>query len=95
MKPALRLTGRVIDAATKKPVGVFHVTSGLAWENGHIAWDRTAKRTYHDGAFVWEGVRIGTPLAFLIQADGYKDLQTSAFSTSQVAASETFELRAK
>lgn len=92
IKPALRLTARVVDAATKKPVATVRVTPGLARENQSISWDNPEKRTFHGGAFEWTSDRVGTPLAFLIQSDGCKDLETQAFPTSQTSASETFEL---
>lgn len=95
LKPALRVKGRVVDAATGQPITVFQMTPGNYWAPGNLSWDRERCQTFRDGAFEWKTDRMSPKRIFRIEAEGYESLESEPFEPKQQEVGPTFRLTAK
>ncbi len=76
VKPALDVTGRVVDQETGKPVPEFRVTLGIQTERGEIQWIRRETFDGRNGAFTYGTDRPYPAFLFRIEALGYAPLET-------------------
>lgn len=95
MKPALRFTAMVIDAASGKPVSNVTLMPGRSWQPGNISWERSEKKTFTDGKLSWNTTRIDHTIIFRIEAEGYETLESEPFDTNQQSIDRVYKLTAK
>ena len=85
MKPALQVTGQVVDARTGQPIKTFTVTPGyrIGDTPADVYWNHTSVLTFNDGAYEWKTNRLGQQWVLLFEAPGYEKFETRAFPTEQ------------
>ncbi len=71
LPPRLVISGKVIDAESKKPVESFQVVWGIRAEDSHITWVRSRILTGHDGKYELRPSYDYPGNLVRIEADGY------------------------
>ncbi|WP_165248722.1 M56 family metallopeptidase [Paludisphaera soli] len=93
LRPTLRISGKVVDAATGRPIPRFTVVPG--YERGRppgTFWSRDDAWESRDGAFSRD---FGVPYAgwrIRIEASGYRTASSSVVAAGEVAAERDFAL---
>jgi len=90
----LRITGRVVDAETKKPVPAFRVVTGVRWErHNRTHWDLSRSIAARDGAFVIERSEPREATLIRVEADGYRPAISRKVLDKERKVSLRFELQ--
>ncbi len=77
------ITGRVVDAETKKPIASFTVIRGRSYSGDDVYWERQNAVTGLDGKFsLKEDRNYSERICLAIEARGYLPLATPPFSSS-------------
>ena len=81
LKKPLRLSGKVIDKETRKPVEDFSIVSGTKYNRSQVSWNNRSKKDFHGGSFEFT---FGEPRQFLmrITAPGYLPATSRLFDTT-------------
>ena len=95
LKPAVKITGRVTDAATGEPIKEFTVTPGDAWmaNVGPSNWQDYASRRGADGQFVHAIEELNQGIVLKIVATGYLPQITKRLTAED--GGQTIELALK
>ncbi|MBC7819310.1 MAG: M48 family metalloprotease, partial [Planctomycetaceae bacterium] len=85
-KPALRITGRVLDAETGKPIAKCRMvpTNVYRDDSKQITWQTQYLKEFTDERFVYETDRPWDKTKLRIEADGYQPATTRAVSKGEV-----------
>ena len=84
LRPALRFTGTVVDAATGLPLKTFQVTPGDSRRSSSdIYWQDSETQTFHDGAFTFDSPEMRFEHKLRISAEGYEPHETALFTPKQ------------
>ncbi|RRJ95202.1 hypothetical protein Ga0100231_013680 [Opitutaceae bacterium TAV4] len=93
-KPALHVTGTVVDSISGNPVKNIKVTPGRHFaKHDSVSWDTVETKSWSDGRFEWETPYVTDGHIFRIEATGYAPLQTRVYPTNQDDITETFRLQ--
>jgi hypothetical protein len=86
-KPALRITGRVLDAETGKPIEQCRMvpTSVYRDDGTDITWQTQYMKEFTDGRYVYETERPWDKTRLRIEADGYRPATTRVVNKGESA----------
>lgn len=96
LRPALRMTGTVVDAQTGLPLPLFKVTPGDSRRSSEdIYWQEEDTQTFRDGEFTFdsEWMRFDHKLRFT--AEGYEPFESAIFTPRQQTETLTVRLEMK
>lgn len=71
MSRRLTVRGRVIDAATSKPISEYRITPGYSIRGGSEYWDKQRARSFHNPDYEIEFAQRTAGYRVMIEADGY------------------------
>jgi beta-lactamase regulating signal transducer with metallopeptidase domain/thiol-disulfide isomerase/thioredoxin/protocatechuate 3,4-dioxygenase beta subunit len=89
----LRISGKVSDAATGRPVEGVTAIPVLEFSPGRLHVERQAKKTFPGGSYTIEGDRTDVAYRVRIEAEGYRSATSDAVRAG--APEPTFDFRLK
>ncbi len=94
LRRPLEISGRVVDAESKKPIGAFRVVPGIDWdrEGGSPSWMRYNVKDGKDGAYSHQFSEPYPKYLVRIEADGYLPMVSRPFPADEGKATFDFEL---
>jgi len=94
MRPEIRVTGTVVDAATDKPIAQFTVVPGFTWDaqRKEIFWDRMHAHAMVGGKYEYEFDYPRHTHAIRIEAEGYKPAISKEFDETKSTLTIDFKL---
>lgn len=96
LRPALRVTGTVVDARTGQPVKLFQVMHGDTRRSAKdIYWEDARRQTFRDGEFTFEEEDMRFEHKLRITAEGYEPFETALFTSKQQTETLTVKLEPK
>ncbi len=94
LRPPLRVSGSVVDAETKRPVGAFRVVRGLGWDQqDRIHWEQESAVTLQGGRYEQVFSYPYPKLYVRIEADGYLAGVSRAIKATEGNVTFDFELK--
>ena len=86
-KPALRISGRVLDAETGKPIKNVRMVPTMSDREDatNITWQSQYLRDFTDGSFLYETDRPWEKTRLRIEAEGYQPAMTRIVNKGEVA----------
>ncbi len=90
--PALVVTGKVIDAVTKKPIKAFRVVPGVRSGVDHMNWVPSQTFSAADGQFQIRETDGQFAYLVRIEADGFKSVVSRDIKSNEGKVSVDFEL---
>jgi hypothetical protein len=94
LRPPLRVSGSVIDAETKRPLGTFRVVRGLGWDQqDRIHWEQESAATLQGGRYEQVFTYPYPKLYVRIEADGYLAGMSRAIKATEGNITFDFELK--
>lgn len=95
MKPALRISGTVVDAKTGQPVKDFTLTPGRRQGPDSLYWNETSASKFDHEEFQWETNRMEGIYVLRFEAPGYRKYETRDFKANQQAEIVNVKLQAE
>ncbi len=90
---ALVISGKVIDAVTKKPIKAFRVVPGGRYNQNEMIWNRNESFTATDGHFEIRHYRGDLAHLIRIEANGYEAAVSRDIKSTEGTISIDFELK--
>ncbi|MAG93829.1 MAG: hypothetical protein CMJ48_08785 [Planctomycetaceae bacterium] len=91
--PALVMTGKVIDAETKKPIKKFRVIPGVRSSETHMNWVRGGEFTVTEGRYEMRRTHDYFAYLFRIEADGYRPAVSRDIKSNEGQVTIDFALK--
>ena len=92
--PPLRISGHVIDAATRQPVPEFRIVYGIRWTgDDDVTWQTQSPRKLGQGKYEGEIVDFSNGGKLRVEADGYLPVESRLIQQSEGAISLDFEMK--
>jgi uncharacterized GH25 family protein len=92
--PALVISGRVVDAKTRKPIDSFRVVPGEHWSATQVTWADWDSYNAKDGQYSIKRNRAYPAHLVRIEADGYKAAMSRQIEPDEGNVTIDFELKA-
>jgi Carboxypeptidase regulatory-like domain len=93
LPPPLVISGKVVDAESKKPIGKFQVVWGIRDADSHMTWVRTRILTAHDGQYEFRPNYDYFANLIRIEAEGYLPAVSRAVTNDEGNVTIDFELK--
>jgi hypothetical protein len=91
--PALVVSGKVVDAETKKPIPSFRVVPGEKYNGGQMSWHQNDKFDSADGHYQLRQTRGALAHLVRIEADGYQAAVSRDIGSDEGKVAIDFELK--
>jgi RNA polymerase sigma factor (sigma-70 family) len=92
--PPVRISGSVVDAETKQPIGVFKITEGVRWTGqADVSWQTHGARRLSNGRYEATLDRISNGTKLKVEADGYEPAESDLIDHTEGTITLDFELR--
>ena len=93
LTPDLVVTGKVIDAETRRPVRAFRVVPGIRGSVDHMNWARGESFSATDGHYEFHPTRGELAHLVRIEADGYRSAVSREIKSTEGNVVVDFELK--
>jgi RNA polymerase sigma factor (sigma-70 family) len=91
--PALVISGKVVDAETRKPIPGFRIVPGEKYDGGHVSWQQNDRFLARDGRYEIRQTRGALAHRVRIEADGYQAAVSRDIRSDEGKVAIDFELR--